>query len=46
MKVSDYIPIVGWLPKYDWNHFITDVVAGVTLATLVVPQAMGYASKA
>jgi len=40
------IPILGWLPGYrgEWLRF--DVVAGITAAAVVIPQAMAYATIA
>lgn len=44
--IAKYVPIVGWLPHYksDWSRF--DVLAGVTAAAVVIPQAMAYATIA
>ncbi len=44
--LAKYIPIVGWLPKYQpaWLRF--DLVAGLTAAAVVIPQAMAYAAIA
>jgi SulP family sulfate permease len=40
------IPILGWLPRYQpgWLHY--DLVAGLTAAAVVIPQAMAYATIA
>jgi len=39
-----YIPIVYWLPRYNWREwFPMDAVATVTDIVMVIPQAMGYA---
>ena len=40
------IPILSWLPAYDRNWLSVDIVAGLTLWGLVVPQAMAYAGIA
>ena len=40
------IPILGWLPEYDRASLVLDVVAGLTLWGLVVPEAMAYAGIA
>jgi SulP family sulfate permease len=44
--VRKYIPILGWLPQYRraWLRF--DLVAGLTAAAVVIPQAMAYATIA
>ena len=40
------LPIFGWLPKYDRSWLTVDIIAGLTLWGLVVPQAMAYAGIA
>ncbi len=44
--VARYIPILSWLPSYDRAWLIADIVAGLTLWGLVVPEAMAYAGIA
>jgi sodium-independent sulfate anion transporter 11 len=39
-------PPIGWLPRYNKTWFIGDVIAGVTVGLLVVPQALVYAKLA
>jgi SulP family sulfate permease len=46
MKISRYVPIVSWLPHYDRSWLAVDVIAGLTLWGLVVPEAMAYAGIA
>ena len=41
-----YIPILSWLPRYDRAWLTVDVIAGLTLWGLVVPEAMAYAGIA
>lgn len=40
------IPVVSWLPKYELRWIINDVIAGVTLGILLIPQALAYAKIA
>ena len=40
------IPILAWLPEYDRSWLALDIVAGLTLWGLVVPEAMAYAGIA
>jgi SulP family sulfate permease len=40
------IPITDWLPRYERTFLRGDVIAGVALAGLLVPEAMGYAEIA
>ena len=44
--LARYIPILAWLPHYDRAWLAVDVIAGVTLWGLVVPEAMAYAGIA
>uniref|UniRef100_T1J349 STAS domain-containing protein n=1 Tax=Strigamia maritima TaxID=126957 RepID=T1J349_STRMM len=38
------IPILVWLKEYSWKRdFLADIIGGVTLGVLRVPQAMAYA---
>lgn len=41
-----WIPACGWLESYDQAWLSKDVIAGLTAATVVVPQAMAYAAIA
>jgi high affinity sulfate transporter 1 len=44
--LTKYVPILSWLPRYQpaWLRF--DLVAGLTAAAVVIPQAMAYAAIA
>ncbi|ODN04049.1 Prestin [Orchesella cincta] len=38
------IPILSWLPKYDWKSDLAfDMAAGFTVAVMHIPQGMAYA---
>jgi sodium-independent sulfate anion transporter 11 len=39
-------PFVKWLPYYNFQWFIGDLIAGLTVAGVVIPQGMGYAKLA
>jgi len=41
-----YVPIVHWLPRYQRTWLRLDVIAGLTLWGLVVPEGMAYAGIA
>jgi high affinity sulfate transporter 1 len=45
-KLSNFIPILSWLPRYDRSWLSFDIIAGLTLWGLVVPEAMAYAGIA
>lgn len=40
------LPILTWLPKYDRNDFIGDLMAGITVGLTVIPQGLAYAGIA
>ncbi|KAI5284036.1 Sulfate permease 2 [Ascosphaera aggregata] len=40
------VPFLRWIFKYNWQWFIGDLVAGVTVGCVVVPQSMAYAKLA
>ena len=44
--IAKYIPILGWLPNYQAGWLRFDLVAGLTAAAVVIPQAMAYATIA
>lgn len=42
-----FIPILQWLPRYEWRQWLrADVIAGITLWGVVVPEGMAYAGLA
>lgn len=40
------IPIIAWLPEYNGNYAISDLLAGITVGLTVIPQAIAYANVA
>ena len=40
------VPIVGWIRSYDRSWLRGDLIAGVTVAALIVPKNLGYAGIA
>ncbi|ORY73400.1 sulfate transporter family-domain-containing protein [Leucosporidium creatinivorum] len=44
-KLPYYIPVLAWLPEYTLKAFIGDVTAAFTMTSLIVPQAMSYATN-
>jgi len=45
-RLDQYLPILKWLPRYDRSWLRADIIAGLTLWGLVVPEAMAYAGVA
>ena len=41
-----FFPILEWLPKMDKEKLIKDVIAGFTVAVMLIPQSMSYAKIA
>lgn len=46
MRLTDYVPMLAWLPGYTRSQLARDTVAGTTTAVMLVPQAMAYAMLA
>jgi len=44
--LKKYLPILGWLPAYQSSWLRLDLIAGLTAAAVVTPQAMAYATIA
>ncbi|KAI9267822.1 sulfate transporter family-domain-containing protein [Sporodiniella umbellata] len=48
--IQDYFislfPVVTWIHRYNLQWLIRDVIAGLTVGVVVVPQSMGYAKIA
>jgi len=38
-----FLPFLEWLPKYNKNLFGKDLVAGITVGIILIPQGMAYA---
>jgi high affinity sulfate transporter 1 len=45
-EAARFVPILSWLRGYDRSWFSLDVIAGLTLWGLVVPESMAYAGIA
>ncbi|CAI5528620.1 unnamed protein product [Closterium sp. Naga37s-1] len=40
-------PILAWLPEYDWRYYLLgDIIGGVSIAIMSVPQDVSYAKYA
>ncbi|KAI3977345.1 hypothetical protein MKX01_000258 [Papaver californicum] len=44
--VEYFLPVFEWLPKYNFKLFRYDLLAGITIACLAVPQGISYAKLA
>ena len=45
-SLKHFIPILEWLPKYNRAWLRPDVIAGITITALLVPEGMAYAELA
>jgi sulfate transporter 3 len=41
-----FVPIFEWLPKYNFRLLRYDLLAGITIASLAIPQGISYAKLA
>uniref|UniRef100_A0A1I8N9R7 STAS domain-containing protein n=1 Tax=Musca domestica TaxID=7370 RepID=A0A1I8N9R7_MUSDO len=44
--LKKFLPILDWLPKYNFSFLIADLVAGLTVGLTAIPQAIAYGSVA
>ncbi|WJX30022.1 putative sulfate transporter 3.5 [Trifolium repens] len=44
--VQYFVPIFEWLPTYTLRLFFSDLIAGLTIASLAIPQGISYAKLA
>ena len=44
--IARFIPMLQWTPQYQRSWLRPDLIAGLTVAALVVPKALGYAGIA
>ncbi|KAK0607706.1 hypothetical protein LWI29_018915 [Acer saccharum] len=41
-----FVPIFEWAPRYTFEFFKADLISGITIASLAVPQGISYANLA
>ncbi|KAG0460106.1 hypothetical protein HPP92_023234 [Vanilla planifolia] len=41
-----FLPILEWAPSYTFSFFRADLIAGITIASLAIPQGISYAKLA
>ncbi|KAJ2593385.1 hypothetical protein IWW49_000532 [Coemansia sp. RSA 1797] len=44
--VKSLFPFLTWIYRYNWVWFVGDLIAGVTVGIVVIPQGMAYAKLA
>lgn len=45
-NVKKRLPILNWLPEYNSEKLICDMIAGITVGLTVMPQSLAYATLA
>jgi len=45
-KIKSLFPILTWLPHYSWKDIRFDLIAGIAVAGLIIPESMGIAGVA
>lgn len=41
-----FLPILDWAPRYSFQFLKADLIAGITIASLAIPQGISYAKLA
>lgn len=44
-RAKYYIPSLAWIPQYSWSLLGGDFLAGLTIACILIPQSISYASS-
>lgn len=44
--LTKFLPILHWLPRYKKQYIASDVMAGITVGIMLIPQGMAYAMLA
>ncbi|XP_065173234.1 sodium-independent sulfate anion transporter-like [Atheta coriaria] len=44
--VKEVVPILGWLPHYNTETALGDLIAGITVGLTLIPQSIAYAALA
>ncbi|XP_042394345.1 sulfate transporter 3.1-like [Zingiber officinale] len=46
LGIKYFFPIFDWAPTYTFSFFKSDLIAGITIASLAIPQGISYAKLA
>lgn len=44
--LGEKLPILHWLPHYNYRWLLQDIIAGITIGVMLIPQALAYAKIA
>ena len=45
-RIPYYVPVLSWMPAYKREYFVSDLLAGLTVGVMLVPQGLTYAGLA
>ena len=45
-RIPYYVPVLAWMPAYKREYFVSDLLAGLTVGVMLVPQGLTYAGLA
>ncbi|KAF8401739.1 hypothetical protein HHK36_012685 [Tetracentron sinense] len=46
LALQYFLPILEWAPRYTFEFFKADLISGITIASLAIPQGISYAKLA
>lgn len=46
LGVAYFLPIIEWAPRYTLQFLKADLISGITIASLAIPQGISYAKLA
>lgn len=46
LGIQYFLPILEWAPRYTFDYLKADLIAGITIASLAIPQGISYAKLA
>jgi sulfate transporter 3 len=46
LGLNYFLPIIEWAPRYTLDFLKSDLIAGITIASLAIPQGISYAKLA
>lgn len=44
--ITEKLPVAHWLPHYQYKWLLQDVIAGITIGVMLIPQGLAYAKIA
>lgn len=44
IRARYYFPVLAWAPMYQKSYLLSDFIAGTSVAFMIIPQGLSYAS--